>query len=149
MGMFKRGLIGTIIISVLSCCSPVSKETNYYFDEKNGSYDQCKFFGYIDGRLIDEMKFEPYFAVIGHGFEKKVNGFWVPSVYQWRSKKGHVITFVARDGTGSTDSPGYWYGTLNGQRAGGYTVVPRFHWMFDTWNGDAEFECRNPGEEGF
>jgi hypothetical protein len=142
-------LTSSILMLALSCCSQASKAPKYSFYEEDGSYDQCEFFGDIGDKIESDRGLQPYWSVIGHGYEKKINGFWYPEVRQWRSKNGRVITFVSRDGTGSGDSPGYWYGTLNGQRAGGYTVVPRFHWVFSTWDGGAEFRCHNPGEEEF
>jgi hypothetical protein len=145
--MLKQILIPLVLISVLSACSPVSQVPKYHFFEENGSYDQCIFRGDINGKLESNDTFEPYFHVNGHGYEKKINGLWYPTVDQWRHKSGRVITFVSRDGTGSGDTSGYWYGTMNGERAGGYTIVPRWHWAFKTWNGSIEFECKNPREE--
>jgi hypothetical protein len=147
--MRRLRFTSVILAAILSCCSPASQAPKYDFDEENGSYDQCEFDGEINGKRESDETRQPYFHVIGHGFEKKINGFWYPDVNQWRSKNGRVITFISRDGTGSGDSRGYWYGTLNGKRAGGYTVVPRFQWMFTTWDGDTDFVCHNPGEEEF
>lgn len=147
-----RGLrfISTIPIPLLWCCSPASQTPRYDFNEKDGSYKQCEFFGDFgdtNDKIGSDKGPRPYFHVTGHGYEKKISGVWLPFVHQWRSKNGRVITFVARDGTGSGDTSGYWYGTMNGQRAGGYTIVPRYHWAFKTWNGTAEFECRHVREE--
>ena len=145
--MRKLALTSAILLPVLSCCSPASQTPKYAFYEQDGSYDQCEFSGEINGKLEFDNGPQPYFHVIGHGFEKKINGLWYPNVRQWRGKSGRVITFVTRDGTGSGDTSGYWYGTMNGERAGGYTIVPRWQWAFKTWNGSAEFECDNPRGE--
>jgi hypothetical protein len=145
--MPKNILEAIVLVSVLSSCSPVSPSPKYHFFEENGSYDQCLFSGDINGELEFDIRPQPYWSVLGHGYEKKINGLWYPRVRQWRGKTGRVITFVTRDGTGSGDTSGYWYGTMNGERAGGYTIVPRWHWAFKTWNGSIEFECKNPRME--
>lgn len=151
--MRTLGFTGAVVAATLSCCSSAPHAPKYEFYEQDGSYDQCQFDGYLNGDINGELESDkspqPYFHVIGHGYEKKVDGVWLPFVHQWRSKNGRIITFVVRDGTGSGDSSGYWYGTMNGQRAGGYTIVPRFRWAFKNWNGTAEFECHNPGEDEF
>ncbi len=145
--MPKHILETMVLASVLSSCSPVSPSPKYHFFEENGSYHQCLFSGDINGKLEFDTHPQPYWSVRGHGYEKKINGLWYPNVRQWRGKNGRVITFVTRDGTGSGDTSGYWYGTMNGERAGGYTIVPRWHWAFKTWDGGIEFECNNPREE--
>ncbi|UVO52960.1 hypothetical protein [Sphingomonas sp. SUN039] len=145
--MAKRGVKWSILLLVLCQCSPGPKkiQPRYVFDDKNGSYDHCEFSGTINGKSVYDKEPQPYFSVGGHGFEKKINGLWYPNVYQWRGKDGRKITFVVRDGTGAFGQWGYWYGTLNGERAGGFTVVPRYHWVFNTWDGGTQFECDNPG----
>lgn len=134
------------LILALCQCSPAPKKSQprYVFNEKSGTYDQCVFSGTINGIEVYDKEPQPYFSVVGHGFEKNIDGLWYPDVYQWRGKDGRTITFVARDGTGSFGEWGYWYGTLNGERAGGFTIVPRYHWVFNTWDGGTEFECDNP-----
>lgn len=146
--MLRRKLLCSLLLMVLCQCSPAHKkvEKGYTFDEKNGFYTQCQFDGTINGQDVYDMEPQPYFWVVGHGFEKKTNGLWYPHVYQWRGKNGRKITFVVRDGTGGVGQWGYLSGTLNGERAGGFTIVPRYHWVFNTWDGGADFECENPRE---
>lgn len=147
--MLRRKLLCSLLLMVLCQCSPAHKkvETRYTFDEKNGFYTQCQFDGTINGQDVYDMEPQPYFWVVGHGFEKKIDGLWYPDVYQWRGKNGRKITFVVRDGTGGVGQWGYLSGTLNGERAGGFTIVPRYHWVFNTWDGGADLECRQPGGE--
>lgn len=147
--MTKSRVACSFLILALCQCSPASTKVDprYVFDEKHGFYSQCSFFGDINGKLVRDKEPQPYFVVGGHGFEKKIGGLWYPDVYQWRGKNGRTITFVARDGTGSIGEWGYWYGTLNGERAGGFTIEPRYRWAFSTWDGGADFECENLREE--
>jgi hypothetical protein len=144
--MTKSRVTCSIFLLALCQCSsaPKKAQPKYVFDDKNGFYSQCEFSGTVNGEPVYDKEPQPYFVVGGHGFEKKIDGLWYPDVYQWRGKNGRTITFVARDGTGSIGEWGYWSGTLNGERAGGFTIEPRYRWAFNTWDGGTQFECDNP-----
>ena len=92
-----------------------------------------------------------YFDSNGKGGEKRFS-FWIGKTdrnsdlydaFKWKSADGIEFLFF---GSGSPDSPGWWFGTLNGKRAAGHNIL-RKHYVFSAENYELSLECWSDGYE--
>lgn len=65
-------------------------------------------------------------------------------IYQWRSEKGGIATFVGKRHPGGVP---WWFGKLNGKRGAGYSMN-RYHHIFVSSDGSYHFETWVQGWEG-